>query len=130
MIAVEWGRGPCRQQIEEKQLDPLLDRIASEASRSGKPQDVQVTVEGAGTLGIVLGADWSLLNHVPSNLKPPYMCCVGSIDSEEPMVFYVAGDHYSETLRRNAISREAARDAMRHFVTRRELSPDVSWEEV
>jgi hypothetical protein len=58
------------------------------------------------------------------------MVSVGADRSEEPVVFYVAGDHQSEMLRRNTIRPEAARAAMRHFVATGELSLDVTWDEV
>jgi Immunity protein Imm1 len=58
------------------------------------------------------------------------MVSVGEDQSQEPVVFYDAGDHYTETLRRDTIRPQAARAAMRHFVATGELSPDVSWEEV
>ena len=88
---------------------------------------MQVTVENPGTLGIVVGADWSVLNHAPADLDPPYLVSVEEDQDSEPVVFYVAGDHYSETLRRNTIPHEAARAAMRHFVATGRLSPDVTW---
>lgn len=124
------GARTREERVENAKLDRLLDQIASDARQAGRAQDVQVTVEGAGTLGIVLGADWSVLNHVPPHLDPPYMVSVGPAQSDDPLVFFVAGDHHSETARRNAISPEAARAAMRHFVTKGELSPDVILEEV
>ena len=130
MLEIEWGAGPRRQRVAEDQLDALLDRIDDEARRVHRPQDVQVTVGDAGTLGIVLGADWSVVNHVPSHLNPPYMVTVGADQGDEPVAFYVAGDHLSETLRRNTISPNAARAAMRHFVATGELSPELDWEEV
>jgi len=55
---------------------------------------------------------------------------VGEDPSSEPVAFYVGGDHYSETLRRNTISADAARSAMRHFVATGRLSPHLTWEEV
>lgn len=58
------------------------------------------------------------------------MVSVGSEVSDEPFVFYVAGDHYSETLQRNTIPPRAARAAMRRFLTSGELSPEVEWEQV
>jgi hypothetical protein len=58
------------------------------------------------------------------------MVSVSRDGGDEPAVFYVAGDHYSETMRRNTISPEAARAAMRHFVATGELSPKVEWEEI
>jgi hypothetical protein len=130
MVEVEYGHGPRQARIGENEVDELLDRLAVEARRDGMPQDVQVTVESAGTLGIVVGADWSVLKHVPAHLDPPYMVSVGEDQSNEPVVFYVAGDHYSETLRRNTITPGAARAAVRHFVATGQLSPDVTWEEV
>ena len=75
-------------------------------------------------------ADWSVLNQVPTDRDPPYMVSVGPDEGDEPLAFYVAGDHHTETSRRNAISREAARAAMRHFVRTGELSPNLDWEEV
>jgi hypothetical protein len=127
VVKVAYGHGPRQARVSEDDADELLDRISDEARRDGRPQDVQVTVESAGTLGIVVGADWSVLNHVPADLHPPYMVSVGDDQSNEPVVFYVAADHYSETLRRNTIRPEAARAAMRHFVATGQLSPNVTW---
>jgi hypothetical protein len=130
MVEVEWGHGPRTARVSQSELDGLLDRIDAEGRREGRPQDVQVTVQGAGTLGIVVGCEWSVLNHVPPELKPPYLVSVGQEESDDPVAFYVAGDHHSEALRRNTISPEAARAAMRHFVATGKLSPAVAWEEV
>lgn len=127
---MEYGHGARQVRIKQDKVDDLLDRIAVQAHRDGRPQDVQVTVESAGTLGIVVGADWSVLNHVPAHRDPPYMVSVGTEQGTEPVVFYVAGDHYSETLQRNTITPEAARAAIRHFVATGQLSPHVTWEEV
>ena len=115
MVDIEWGHDPRYERVSEDELDALLDRIDVEARRLDRPEDVQVTVNDAGTLGIVLGADWSVLNHVPSHLNPPYLVTVGEDPSNEPVAFYVAGDDYSETLRRNTISADAARAAARHL---------------
>ena len=130
MVEVEYGHVPRQTRVSDDEVDELLDRIADEARRDGRPQDVQVTVESAGTLGIVVGADWSVLNHVPATLDPPYRVSVGDDQSNEPVAFYVAGDHYSEAAWRNTISPGAARDAVRHFATTGQLSHDVVWEEV
>ena len=129
-IVVEWGHGRRDEVSGADDLDALLDRIESDALAEARPQDVQVSVEGAGTLGIVVGAGWSVLNHIPPDLDPPYRVSVGREDGDEPMAFYVAGNHHSETLRRNTISTEDARAAMRHFVDTGELSAQVNWEEV
>ncbi len=130
MVEVEWANGPRHEGVDGDELDELLDRIAADARRERRPQDVRVTVEEAGTLGIVVGAAWSVLNYIPSHLNPPYMVSVGDDPSGDPVTFYVAGDHHSETVRRNTISAKAARAAMRHFVATGGLSPDIDWEEV
>ena len=130
MVRVEWGHGPRQQSVPEEELDGLLDRISAQAQHEGRPQDVQVTVEGAGTLGIVVGADWSVLNHIPAHRNPPYMVSLGHEQSDDPVAFYVAGDHHSEALRRNTVTPQAARAAIRHFALTGELSPDVDWDEV
>jgi hypothetical protein len=128
-LIVEWGHEQ-REEIENlDQLDALLDRIAAEARTDGRAQDVQVSGD-AGTLGVVVGSDRSVLNHVPADLNPPYMASVGGDVRDEPFVFYVAGDHYSEAAWSNTISPDAARDAVRHYAATGQLSPDVKWEEV
>jgi hypothetical protein len=129
MFVLEWGHGRREEVTHAADVDALLDQATSQARSAGRPQDVQVTVDGAGTLGIVVGAEWSLLSHIPPHLDPPYMVSVGHDSSEDPVVFYVSGDHYSEALRRNTISPETARSAIRHFVSTGELSGEVEWEE-
>ena len=51
-----------------------------------------------------MGAEWSVLNHIPSHRCPPYIASVGPEPGDEPTVFFVAGDHHSETLPRNTCS--------------------------
>jgi hypothetical protein len=129
-IVIEWGHGRRDEVSGANDLDARLDRIGSDALAEARPQDVQVSIEGAGTLGIVVGAEWSVLNHIPPDLDPPYRVSVGREDGDEPLAFYVAGDHHSEVLRRNTISPGDARAAMRHFVETGELSAQIDWEEI
>lgn len=129
MVVAEWYER--REELADaEKLEALLDRVASDARSADMPQAVDVTVEGAGTLGIVVGAERSFLHHVPPDRYPPYMVSVGRDGGEQPFVFCVAGDHYTETSWRNTIEPEAARAAIRHFVSTGTLSPDVEWEEV
>ena len=114
----------------EGELDALLDELDRRARLNGRPEDVQLMVAGPGTLGIVVGADWSVLNHVPDDLDPPYMISVGDDTRDELVDFYVAGSHHTQTLRRNTVPVAVARDTMRHFLGTGSLSPSVSWEEV
>jgi hypothetical protein len=130
MVVIEWGRRRREEVGGVADVDALLDQIAAEARKSGKPQDVQVTLGDAGTLGVVVGSERSALNHTPSHRDPPYMVSVGTENRDDPFIFYVAGDHYSEALWRNTIPPDVARDAVRHFVKTGDLSPSVAWEEV
>jgi hypothetical protein len=123
VVTVEWGHGPRQQSVREDEVEEQLGRMSAQAQQAGRPQDVQVTVEGAGTLGIVVGADWSVLNYIPAHRNPPYFVSVGQEQADDPVAFHVAGDHHTETLRRNTIRPEAARAAVRYFV-------DVDWDEV
>lgn len=83
MAVVEWGAEQREEVRTAAELDVLLERLAGEARAAGMPQDVQLTVEGAGTLGMVVGDDRSVLHHVPDNLDPAYMVSVGSEASDE-----------------------------------------------
>jgi hypothetical protein len=131
VATVTWGTDGRSVTVRSAaELDVLLDEAASQARSIGKPQDVQVMLEGAGTLGIVVGESWSVLNHVPADFDPPYMVSVGDDQRDELLVFYVAGDHYTETPRRHALPAETARVVMRHYLATGELSPSIGWEEV
>jgi hypothetical protein len=126
-----WGMDATTADLRTaEELDALLDDLDAEARERGRPQDIQLTVEAAGTLGLVVGANWSVLNHIPEDLDPPYLVSVGDHDRDELLDFHVSGDHHSQTLRRNTVPTDAARAAMRHFLATGELSPDVTWEEV
>jgi hypothetical protein len=129
-LVVEWGHGRREVVGSVAEMDVLLDAVVTDARLVGMPQDIQVTLDEAGTLGIVVGADRSVLNHIPSHRDPPYMVSVGNEDADAAFVFYVAGDHYSEIPWRNTIPSDAAREAVRHFARTGELSPEVAWEEV
>lgn len=71
MAVVEWGQEQRQEVRTPAELDALLERLAREARAEDRPQDVQLTVEGAGTLGMVVGDARSVLNYVPDNLDPP-----------------------------------------------------------
>jgi hypothetical protein len=124
-VIVEWGEEHQELVHSPESLDQLLDTIAAE----GRPQMAQVTREGAGTLGIVLGGERSFLHHVPVHVQPPYFASAGEQERDEPFVFFVGGPHPTEAPWRATIAVDDARDALRHFVVTGELSADVSWVE-
>ncbi|MFL5781872.1 MAG: Imm1 family immunity protein [Thermoleophilaceae bacterium] len=113
-----------------EELDGLLDRIDAEARRLGRPQNVELTVDGAGTLGIVLGHDRSVLNHIPSDLDPPYLASLGAEDQDRAFTFYVRGDHHTESHWRHTVPAGEARDAARVFLLTEALDDRVRWDVV
>jgi Immunity protein Imm1 len=126
-----WGQ-ECREVVGTvDELDALLDRIDDEARRTGRPQDVQLIIPGhAGTLGVVVGHERSVLNHVPPDGNPPYMSSVGNEDEDRPFTFYVAGDRHSESHWRHTIPVAEAREAARTFLLTGRLDDRVRWDEV
>ncbi len=130
-IEPTWGGHEHRVDHTTEELDALLDGIDVEARRSGRPQIVQLFAgSDSDTLGIVVGHDRSVLNHVPSDANPPYRTSHGGCDEDRPFTFYVAGDHHSETHWRHTIPARAAREAARVFLLTGRLDDRVEWEEV
>jgi hypothetical protein len=129
-VRVTWGVGETANVSSVTELDLVLDAVDQQARASHKPQDVQLNGGEAGTLGVVVGADRSFLNHVPANLDPPCMASVGDDLTDRPFTFYVAGDHHSEAAWRQTVPIEVARATARHWVARRGLDPRVRWEEI
>ncbi len=73
---------------------------------------------------------FSTKRHLRLEPKGSHMVSAGDDRGDEPLVFYVFGDHCSETPGRRTISTDAARAALRYFVESRGLSPHVEWEPV
>lgn len=128
---VTWGQDDRAMITSTDELDALLDRIDAEARGLGRPQDVQLTgPEDAGTLGIVVGHDRSVLNHIPEHLDPPYLASRGEEDDDRPFTFYVAGDHHSEAAWSQTIPADVAREAARVFLLTGRRHDRIRWEEV
>jgi hypothetical protein len=130
-VEATWGHDDRAIITSVEDLDALLDRIDADARRIGRPQDVQLRgAEHAGTLGIVVGHDRSVLNHIPEHLDPPYMTSRGEDDEDRPFTFYVAGDHHSEAAWWQTIPADVAREAARVFLITGQLDDRIRWEEV
>jgi hypothetical protein len=128
---VTWGHGRSAMANGPEDLDALLDAIDAKARELGLPQDVMLTrLTGEGSLGVVVGADRSVLNHVPADANPPYMSTIGDQDEDRPFTFYVAGDHHSEVHWRHTVPLAAAREAARHFLLTGRLDERLRWTEI
>ena len=129
-VTATWGSDESEVVETVEQLDTLLDRVEADARRSGCPQNVELDAGEAGTLGLVVGADRGLLNHVPADSNPPYLTSVGDEDDERAFVFFVHGDHYTEGDWRHTIPTPAAREAARVFLLDAVLDARVRWDEI
>lgn len=125
-----WGSGPKERSsvrsIEE--LDELLDRLQEEAAAT-QPFIVELIVPGAGSLGMGLGLDDTVLSYTPASLDPPYLRSAGPSEHGNDLVFYYYGD-WTEFPRESAIALNSGRAAMRFFFEGGVLSNEVKWVEV
>jgi hypothetical protein len=130
-VTVEWGHGRQTVVSAVDELDRVLDEVDREGRASRMPQDVQLTrSSGEGSLGIVVGSDRSLLNHVPASGGPPYRSSLGDEREDRVFTFWVAGDHHSESAWQHTIPAAQARAAARHFLLTGQLDARVGWIEV
>ena len=126
-----WGAAGREAIRTAAELDALLDRVDREARLRGRPQDVALWVPGgAGTLGVVVGHDRSVLNHVPDDGDPPYRVSCGDEDEDRPYTYFVGDDHHSEAHWRHTIPGAQARRAARTFLLTGRLDEALRWEEV
>jgi hypothetical protein len=79
-----------------EELDARFDCLDAEARRTGLPQDVQMTRGSAGSLGVVVGHDRSVLNDFRADGEPPYLSAVGAEDEDRPFTFFVGDGHREE----------------------------------
>jgi hypothetical protein len=130
-LAVSWGAERSQVAVvSTEHLDHVLDQVNEFARSTGLPQAVDLErPTGEGILSVVIGAPVSLCTHTPADHNPPYLISVGENDNDEPFVFYVDGDHYTECALRNTIDPELAREGARHFLLTGRLDSRISWEE-
>ena len=105
-----------------------LDRLQA-AGEAAEPFVVQLADEDVGTLGIVVGRDWSVATHEPADGAPPYLISAGdSVLGPDPLVFFHSGE-WTEFPREAAIPIATAREAARSFLRDRELPSNLRWDE-
>jgi len=109
-------------------LDQILDRLTAETP-ADLPRLAELINATGDCLGMVIGADVSLLSFVGSSGDPPYYVSVGDRRVDGLFVFYVYGGHYSELPRRHCVSAGQARETMRVFLETGRLADHLLWEE-
>lgn len=114
-----------------RELDDVLDRIAGEISPD-LPQAVSIIRQNGDGLTIVLGAkEGSVLSFLLASGDPPYFVSLGDPSAKGVFTFFVNLDHHSETLARNVIPGNVAREAAREFMSQAMGLPrNVTWTEV
>jgi Immunity protein Imm1 len=109
------------------ELDEILDRLTAEAN-AALPLVAVLGREDGSTLSIGLGCPYSVLDFVDGSLDPPYIISRGDSERQEPVKFLYSGE-MTEFPPWSAIPVEAAREAMRYFFEKGELSPNIDWSE-
>lgn len=109
-------------------LDAELDRL-EEIGRGAEPFVVELADPDAGTVGIIVGRDWSAATHERADGAPPYLISVGDPAlGPDPLVFFHSGE-WTEFPGEAAIPIATAREALRSFVRDREVPSNLTWDE-
>jgi hypothetical protein len=109
-------------------LDAQLDRL-QEIGNAAEPFVVELSDPVAGTLGIVLGRDWSAATHERADGAPPYLISSGDAAlGPNPLVCFYWGE-WTELPGEAAISIAAAREAMHSFLRDRRIPSNLRWVE-
>ena len=132
---LEWGppEGSETSWVEHapigsrEELDAKLDAL-ERAARKGKPLIAELVEPRAGTLGIGLGSDVSVVYFNRADGEPPYLISSGdsALADHRFLVFFYAGV-WTEFPPETAIHPDAARDAMREFLRTRRRPQLLSW---
>ncbi|MFX0093584.1 MAG: Imm1 family immunity protein, partial [Candidatus Hodarchaeota archaeon] len=111
---INWSEEhPHKTVTNSDELDAFLNQLASEAT-SDTPNLVTISHPNGATLSIVLGADWTVLDHINASGNPPYYSSLG-IDNEGIFTCYYLGSHHTEKPMRYAIPIDEAREAVGYF---------------
>jgi hypothetical protein len=112
------------------ELDGILDRLDREATAAARPCVVELQ-SAKGSLGIGLGAGYSLLTWIDSSGLPPYFASAGAHETEVgEVVRFMFGSERSEYPKWQVIDRDLARRAAREFLESGERPSCVEWAEV
>ncbi len=126
--SVRWGDGDHEQAEVSStiDLDALLERIPDSAIHD-RPPIVDVEVPGQGSIRIGLGPR-AVLSIMDESLDPPYFNSVGDEEDGPDLIFAYRG-HWTDFPSRMSVPEEAAREAVRRFVSGELLPKNISWEE-
>lgn len=126
-LTVGWAEGESAEVTSVDELDQRLDAL-DEQARDSEPFAVTLERPDGATLSIVLGRDWSIVNHMAS-LDPPYYTSYDPhADADGTVVFYYYG-HWSELPTDCTIPVQDAREAARRFFSDGQRPENIDWRE-
>jgi len=126
LARLEWGEGNGREVRGVEELDHVLDELEREAA--DEPFLVELSRNGGASLSLGLGRRLTALDYVPADLNPPYYQSYAPGVSRDSLWFRFRGEA-SEFAPEAAVSAEAGRRALRHFLLTGDLTPELSWQE-
>ena len=83
------------------------------------------------TLTIGISKNLGFLNFIDSSGNPPYFSSVGNrslSETNEIMVFYIEGKHFTEVPKRNCIPIETLIEVTKEYIKTGNLSTVINWE--
>jgi hypothetical protein len=128
IFILEHGDGPREATVSTvDELDRLLDRIAAEAVRTGRPELPTLYDDDGRSLAVGVGDRLSLLSWTDENTEDDVVLSAGDEESDGEVKFFY-GNQFSFFPRSALIPVEQARRAMREFLTTGARPTGVRWQ--
>jgi hypothetical protein len=125
---VVWGGDRVQEVDSPAALEALLDRIAAECEREGKPRLVSIHLADGTSLAVGLGRRESVLNFVSASADPPYFTSRGEDSRDDKVAHFFFQDSWTEFAVKNLIPLTQAREAVRLFAKNGRRPQNVGWE--
>jgi hypothetical protein len=112
-----------------------LDKLMAKASKQAKHEDILSIIflmaDNRNRLGVVVGADETVLHFLYDHENPPYDVSKGEQDIDEPiMTCFLLFDHHTEFPREYVIPFDKGLLAIHEFYESSTLPTGIEWVEV
>ena len=112
-LHLSWHENEFVEVHSVDELDQLIDQLTMQAKQR-MPFSIELSVNNATSLLIVVGREESHMEFYSGQSRPPIVGCVGPWNDDEFIVFSHRG-HYSEIDKRYCVPVMDARKALRQY---------------